>query len=386
MTADNDPGYDHDQDNRHHNQQMTHALRLAARGLYTTDPNPRVGCVLVRDGERVGEGWHQRAGGPHAEVVALQQAGERARGATAYVTLEPCSHQGRTPPCADALIKAGVTTLVAAMEDPNPLVAGSGLKRLAEAGVRVRCGTMAAQAAALNPGYIRRMRDGRPLVRVKLAMSLDGRTAMASGQSKWITGAAARRDVQRLRARSSAILTGIGTALADDPSLTVREPPLDYPPGEVRQPLRVVVDPRLSTPADARILTAPGRSLLATAVDDPAQAELLGRAGAEVVRLPGGLDKVDLAALLAELARREVNEVLVESGAVLAGGFLQAGLVDQIIVYLAPLLMGDRGRGLFHLAGLEQMEDRLQLAIEDIRAVGDDWRIQARPKPASGPA
>lgn len=363
---------------------MTRALRLAARGLFTTDPNPRVGCVLVRDGEVIGEGWHLRAGGPHAEVFALREAGERARGATAYVTLEPCSHHGRTPPCAQALIDAGVDAVVVAMEDPNPAVSGRGLAMLADAGIKVRSGLLAAEAAALNPGYIRRMRNGLPLVRVKLAMSPDGRTAMDSGQSQWITGSEARRDVQRLRARSSSIVTGIGTVLADNPSMALRDLPDGYPEGDARQPLRVVVDPRLSTPVDARILAMPGEVLVATAVDDPAHAELLSGAGADVVVLPGGLDQVNLAALLQELARRENNEVLVEAGAVLAGGFLKAGLIDELIVYMAPLLMGDGARGLFHLPGLDDLQDCLQLDIQDIRAVGRDWRIQAVPgKPRS---
>jgi len=359
---------------------MNRALELAARGLYTTDPNPRVGCVLVRDGEVVGEGWHRRAGGPHAEVVALKQAAERAKGASCYVTLEPCSHHGRTPPCADALIKAGVREVIAAMPDPNPAVSGSGLERLREAGISVRSGLLEQQARALNPGFIRRMSEGRPLLRLKLAMSLDGRTAMASGESQWITGAGARRDVQRLRARSSAIVTGIGTVLADDPSMTVRSEQLGgYPDGELRQPLRVVVDPHLSTPLQAKILQRPGGdTLIATATDDGEHAETLKQAGADVVVLPGSLDTVDLAALMTELGRREVNEVLVETGAVLSGAMLRAGLVDELIIYMAPLLMGDAARGLFHLPGLDTMADRLQLSIDDMRAVGDDWRISAR--------
>ena len=361
---------------------MNRALHLAARGLYTTDPNPRVGCVLVRDGEVVGEGWHQRAGGPHAEVVALQQAGDRARGATCFVTLEPCSHHGRTPPCAKVLIKAGVTSVIAAMKDPNPAVSGGGLGLLRDAGIEVRVGLMEQQARELNPGFIRRMSEDRPLVRLKLAMSLDGRTAMASGESRWITGAEARRDVQRLRARSSAIVTGIGTVLADDPSMTVRREQIgDYPDGELRQPLRVVVDPRLSTPTDAKILASSGKVLLATAVDDPEQTGLLQQDGADVVVLPGGLDAVDLDALMRDLAQREVNEVLVETGAVLSGAFLKAGLIDELVFYMAPVLMGDGARGLFHLPGLEAMADRIDLDIQDIRAVGRDWRISARVTP-----
>lgn len=355
---------------------MAHALQLAERGLYTTDPNPRVGCVLVRDGEVVGEGWHERAGEAHAEVHALAQAGEKARGATAYVTLEPCCHHGRTPPCSEALIAAGVSRVVAAMEDPNPRVAGEGLAQLAAAGIATESGVMADVAAALNPGFVMRMRQGRPWVRCKLAMSLDGRTAMASGESKWITGPQARQDVHRLRARSSAMLTGIGTVLADDPSLTAR--PVDTPPaGGWRQPLRVVLDPHLSTPTGARLLTLPGRSVVATCSDEKGVREALVRAGAEVWVLPGTGDAVDLQALLERLGEEQINEVLLETGATLSGAMLRAGLVDELIIYVAAHLMGDGARGLFHLPGLESMDQRIELNIRDIRAVGADWRITA---------
>jgi diaminohydroxyphosphoribosylaminopyrimidine deaminase/5-amino-6-(5-phosphoribosylamino)uracil reductase len=358
---------------------MARALRLARRGLYTTDPNPRVGCVLTRDGKVVGEGWHRHAGEPHAEILALRAAGDLARGADCYVTLEPCNHQGRTPPCTQALIKAGVGRVVAAMQDPNPLVSGQGLRTLEEAGIPVRCGVLEAQAKALNPGFIKRMVEGRPLVRCKLAMSLDGRTAMASGESRWISGEAARRDVQRLRARSSAILTGIGTVLADDPSMTVRRAQIrDYPEESIRQPLRVVVDPHLSIPAEARILHRDGNSMVATAYDDPELIESLSSDRVEVVRLPGGLDQVDLQALLSCLAEREINEVLLETGATLSGAMLRAGLIDELVVYMAPSLMGDAARGLFHLPGLDEMAQRVRLKIDDIRAVGEDWRISAR--------
>ncbi len=346
---------------------MAHALQLARRGLNTTDPNPRVGCLIVKDGEVVGEGWHERAGEPHAEVHALREAGERARGATAYVTLEPCSHHGRTPPCADALVEAGVARVVAAMQDPNPRVAGSGLARLREAGIAAEAGLMQLDAEAINPGFIKRMREGRPLLRCKLAMSLDGRTAMASGESFWITGAAAREDVQRLRARSSAIITGIGTVLADDPAMTVRSKALGENP---RQPLRVVLDPELRTPADAKIVSGPGECLIAAreagAID-----------GAEVIALPGE-EGIDLEALMAELARRECNEVLLEAGTTLSGAFLRAGLIDELVVYTAPKLMGDGARGLFHLPGLESMAESIALEFSDVRRVGDDLRISAR--------
>ncbi len=358
---------------------MARALQLARRGLYTTDPNPRVGCVLVRDGEVVGEGWHQRAGGPHAEVHALQEAGEEARGATAYVTLEPCCHHGRTPPCSRALIHAGVSRVVAAMEDPNPQVAGQGLAELAEAGVQVESGLLREQAEALNPGFVRRMRTGRPFVRCKLAMSLDGRTAMESGESKWITGEAARQDVQRLRARSSAIMTGIGTVLADDPSMTVR---LDEAGGGdgARQPLRVVLDPHLSTPPTARMLSLPGDTLLFTACDEPDLQRPLVQVGARVVALPDGPDAVDLPGALEHLGRQQVNEVLLETGAMLSGAMLRAGLIDELVVYMAPHLMGDGARGLFHLPGLQAMDQRIELDVRDLRAVGRDWRITAVPR------
>jgi diaminohydroxyphosphoribosylaminopyrimidine deaminase/5-amino-6-(5-phosphoribosylamino)uracil reductase len=360
----------------HDSEMMRRALCLAERGLYTTDPNPRVGCVLVRAGEIVGEGWHAVAGGPHAEIVALQQAGEQARGATAYVTLEPCCHHGKTPPCSEALIAAGVARVVAAMEDPNPLVAGQGLAQLRAAGIATATGLLAAQAEALNPGFVQRMRIGRPFIRCKLAMSLDGRTAMASGESQWITGPAAREDVHRLRARSSAIMSGIGTVLKDDPSLTVR---LE---GDVavKQPLRIVLDPHLSTPENARFLQQPGESLIVTACTEEAVQQRLRQAGAEVLCLPNGHDAVDLVALMRVLAERGINEILMETGAILSGAVLHAGIIDELIVYMAPKLMGDKARGLFHTPGLDLLADAVELDIRDIRAVGDDWRITAKIK------
>lgn len=366
---------------------MARALQLAQRGLYTTDPNPRVGCVIVRDGDIVGEGWHTRAGQPHAEVVALKQAGNQAKGATVYVTLEPCAHQGRTPPCAQALIKAAVGRVAAAMEDPNPLVSNRGLDALHGAGIEVQKGLLQAQAEAMNPGFIMRMTEQRPLVRCKLAMSLDARTAMASGESKWISGPDARRDVQQLRARSSAIVTGIGTVLADDPSLTVRAEDIGEPPPgakEWRQPLRVVVDPHLSTPMDARVLKAPGRTLIATRSEDAGLTKLLNKQGAEVVRFEGPADVVDLGQLMAHLAERQVNEVLLETGATLSGAALQAGLIDEIIIYMAPILMGSDARGLFRLPGMRRMAERIELDITDVRPVGRDWRIAASVKEKTG--
>lgn len=351
---------------------MARALELAARGLHTTDPNPRVGCVIVRDGEVVGEGWHARAGEAHAEINALAQAGARARGADVYLTLEPCSHQGRTPPCADALIAAGVRRVVAAMQDPNPRVDGSGLARLRAAGIACAVGLLEQQARGLNPGFVSRAQRGRPLVRVKMAASLDGRTALAGGESRWITGEAARADVQRLRARSSAILTGIGTVLADDPALTVRA--LDIG----RQPLRVVVDTGLRTPPTAKLLRPPGRALIATASDDSHRTRALADAGAEVVRLAQAYGGVDLERLMALLAEREINEVLVEAGPQLAGPLLAQGLVDELVLYFAPAFLGDDARGMFHLPGIAALADRKELEIVDVRAVGADWRITAK--------
>ena len=329
---------------------MGRALDLARRGLYTADPNPRVGCVIVKDGEMIGEGWHARAGEPHAEIHALAAAGTRARGATAYVSLEPCRHHGRTGPCTVALIEAGVQRVVAAMRDPNPQMAGRGLADLARAGVRVDDGVLAPEAEALNAGFVSRHRRGRPLVRVKIAASLDGRTAMASGESRWITGAAARRDVQRLRAASSAVLTGIGTVLADDPLLTVRDERFGPSP---RQPLRVVLDSDLRTPPAARLLEAPGRTLVVAARASE-RAAALRAAGAEVLVLDDGAARVDAQALLAALAAREVNEILVEAGATLAGALLGQGLADELVVYLAPVLLGCRARGMVALPAIER--------------------------------
>jgi len=352
---------------------MARALALARRGLYSADPNPRVGCVLVRESEIVGEGWHERAGEAHAEVIALAAAGDRARGATVYVTLEPCCHYGRTPPCTEALLQAGVVRVVAAMGDPNPQVAGQGLAILRQAGVAVECGLLEAEARALNPGFIQRMTQGRPFVRLKLAMSLDGRTALASGESQWLTGNAARQDVQRWRARSSTMLTGIGTVLADDPGLNVRLPDVS------RQPLRVILDRRLRTPPTARTLQLPGSVLIFTAVADADQQAPLQQAGADIVVIPSAGRGLDLAAVMAELARRESNEVHVECGPTLAGALLDAGLVDELIIYMAPVLLGDQARALFQLPALTRMPDRRTLELLETRAVGQDWRLRLRP-------
>ena len=351
---------------------MARALELAERGLFTTTPNPRVGCVIVRDGRCVGEGWHVRAGEPHAEVHALAMAGEAARGATAYVTLEPCSHHGRTPPCAEALVRAGVGRVVAAMEDPNPLVAGRGLARLREAGIATLSGVLEAEARELNLGFVSRMTRGRPWLRLKAAATLDGKTALENGVSQWITGDDARRDAHRWRARSCAVLTGIGTVRDDDPQLNVRAIPTE------RQPLRIVVDARLDTPLNAKLLDG-GPVLIAAATDDPARIAALRHRGAEVVVLPNQGGKVDLPALLAELGRRGINEVLAESGFKLNGSLLREGCVDELVLYLAPSLVGDAARGLFNLPALSSLADKRQLAFRDVRMVGRDLRIVARP-------
>ncbi len=366
---------------------MIRALQLARRGWYTTRPNPRVGCVLVRDGRIIGEGWHRRAGEPHAERLALAAVDGDPRGATAYVTLEPCCHFGRTPPCADALVEAGIGRVVVAMEDPNPLVAGRGLQRLREAGIRVEVGIQEQAARALNPGFIRRCTLGQPLVRVKLAASLDGRTAMANGESQWITSDSARRDVHRLRAAADALVTGIGTVIADDPSLNVRLTAADLgldAEEKVPTPLRVILDSRLRTPETARLLRLPGRTLIVGTADPYGNRRRLEAAGAEVlIQNTATADSrraLDLPAVMRDLAARGVNELLVEAGPTLAGAFVQAGLVDELLVYLAPHVMGHRGRPLFHLPGVESMNERIGLRIVEIRAVGQDWRVRAIPE------
>ena len=361
---------------------MARAIRLAGNGIYSTHPNPNVGCLVVNRDQVVGSGWHRRAGEPHAEIHALREAGERARGADVYVTLEPCSHQGRTPPCADALVAAGVRRVVVAMKDPNPLVAGQGLERLRAAGVKVETGLLENQAQALNPGFVRRMGSGLPWLRLKLAASVDGRTAMASGESRWITGAAARQDVQRLRARSSAIVTGIGTVLMDDPAMNVRLNASQLHNVEpVRQPLRVVLDSGLRMSPQARMLGLPGDTLVLTVSEDAERQQALRDAGAEVVALAAGNERAAPLTVLQELARREVNEVLLECGPTLAGAFVTAGLVDELVLYLAPHLMGDDARGLFRLPGLENMQQRVALQWIDQRSVGNDLRLVARFSP-----
>ncbi|TXH89992.1 MAG: bifunctional diaminohydroxyphosphoribosylaminopyrimidine deaminase/5-amino-6-(5-phosphoribosylamino)uracil reductase RibD [Pseudomonas sp.] len=362
---------------------MARALELARKGLYSTHPNPRVGCVIVRDGRIVGEGWHAKAGEPHAEVHALRQAGEQARGATAYVTLEPCSHHGRTPPCADALHNAGVSRVVAAMQDPNPQVAGSGLLRLANAGIVVHCGVLEAEARALNAGFIKRMEHGLPFVRVKLAMSLDGRTAMASGESQWITGPQARAAVQRLRARASVIITGADTVLADQARLTVRAEELGLNAELTalaidRPPLRVLIDGRLRVPLSALFFQA-GPALVVTCAAAAAR-ERFREARHELLAIPGSNGHVDLRKLLLELAARGANEVLVEAGPKLAGAFARVGLVDEYQLFVAPKFLGSSARPLLDWP-LGRMAEAQDLDIREVRAVGDDWRITAVPRP-----
>ena len=350
---------------------MLRALALAERGLFTTTPNPRVGCVLVRDAAVVGEGWHERAGEPHAEIMALRAAGSAARGATAYVTLEPCSHHGRTPPCADALISAGVQRVVAAMEDPNPQVAGDGFARLRAAGIDVDSGLCERQAQELNIGFVSRMRRGTPWLRLKIAASLDGRTALRNGDSKWITGEEARRDGHGWRARACAIVTGIGTVMADDPQLTVRDVATS------RQPLRIVIDSRMEIAPGARVLAGGGIVLFA-AREDAQKRRQLEALGVEVVLLPNPGGKVDLPACVRELGRRELNELHVEAGCKLNGSLLREGLVDELLVYLAPSLLGDQARGMFALPELTSLSARRECELIDLRRIGRDVRIIAR--------
>ncbi|MCB1958096.1 MAG: bifunctional diaminohydroxyphosphoribosylaminopyrimidine deaminase/5-amino-6-(5-phosphoribosylamino)uracil reductase RibD [Rhodocyclaceae bacterium] len=355
---------------------MAEALRLAERGLHSTSPNPRVGCVIVRDGERVGKGWHERAGEAHAEVHALRAAGARAAGATAYVSLEPCAHHGRTPPCTDALIAAGVRRVVAAMQDPNPAVSGRGLAQLAEAGIETACGLLGEAALALNCGFVSRMQRGRPWLRVKLATSLDGRTALSNGTSQWITGAAARADGHRWRARSCAVLTGIGTLLADDPQLTVRAIRTD------RQPIRVVIDSQLRTPLGARVLEG-GRTLIYCADASPERTAALQARGATVLSLPDESgQQVDLWAMLRSLADQGVNEILSEAGATLNGALVASGCADELLVYLAPRMLGHLARSGLELPDYESLEAPPRWTMADVRQLGDDLRVILRPASA----
>ena len=346
---------------------------MAERGVFTTAPNPRVGCVIVKNEVIIAEGWHHRAGEAHAEVNALVQLNQReANGADCYITLEPCSHDGRTPPCCDAIIKAGIKRVIIAMKDPNPMVAGRGIEKLKQVGIVVVLGVLEEQAEKLNQGFCQRMRMGRPYIRSKLAMSVDGKTAMASGESQWITSQDARQDVQKLRAQSSVILTGIGTVLTDDPSLSVR--PGDwYPQGElVRQPLRVVIDSNLRIPLNAKILNSEAETLVVSIKPSD-------KKGVNVMVIQADRGHVDLKKLMNRLAEREINDVMVEAGSKLNGALVQAGLVDELVIYMAPKLLGDSAQGLFHLPALQKMSQNIALNITDIRAVGSDWRITASP-------
>ena len=364
---------------------MQRALTLAARGLETTDPNPRVGCVIAQRGRVVAEGWHERAGEAHAEVAALAAAGAQARGADVYVTLEPCSHHGRTPPCVEALAAAQVARVVYAMADPNPQVDGRGAAALRAAGISVEAGLLAQEAAELNAGFVKRMRHGRPLVRVKLAMSLDGRTALASGESRWITGDVARADVQHWRARSSAVLTGVGTVLAVDPRLDVRLP--DETPGRARrQPLRIVLDTRLRTPPASRLLQVGGGEVLiltgVTSADDPRAAALAGH-GARLESLPMAAGRLALPAVLDRLGELELNEVLVEAGATLAGELLRQGLIDELLLYVGPRLLGPEARSLVTLPDPGALEHAPSFAFFETQQLGEDLRLRLRPRQAA---
>ena len=357
---------------------MGRALQLAESGLYTTHPNPRVGCVILRGGEIVGEGWHERAGGPHAEVVALRAAGERAAGATAYVTLEPCCHQGRTPPCTEALIGAGVTRLVFAVADPHPRVAGGGARRLAGARIEVLGGVLEADARALNIGFFSRFERDRPWVRSKLAISVDGRIALANGVSRWISSEAARRDAHRLRARSSAILTGVGTVNADDPAFNVRRSDLE----SARPPDRIVLDSRLRMAATAQLLRQPGETRIMCVQPDPARQQQLEAAGAVVEPVPAINGRPDPHAVLKRLSELENNEILVEAGPGLNGCLLRAGLIDELVVYLAPRVLGGNARGMFDIPELTEMSVRPELELTECRRLGSDLRLTYRTRVA----
>ena len=348
---------------------MARAIKLAAKPVFSPHPNPRVGCVIVNNGKIVGEGFHEFAGGPHAEVNALQLAGNEAKQSTVYVTLEPCSHFGRTPPCADALLKAQVAEVIVAMKDPNPKVAGKGLEKLKQAGIKISFGLLAQQAKELNKGFIKRMLHNMPWVCSKIAMSIDGRTSMSSGESKWITGSQARKDVQVLRARTHAILTGSGTVLADDPQLTVREFAKSTP--GFRQPVRIVVDGQKKLPATAKIFQETGETILAV--------KAAGDLNCTYIEVKSDSEKIDLSLLLKELAKKEINEVLVEAGPGLNGALLSQGLIDELIVYMATDVMGDDANGMFHLPQLKSMQQKIPLTCKDVRKIGNNIRFKLTP-------
>ncbi|WP_029407771.1 bifunctional diaminohydroxyphosphoribosylaminopyrimidine deaminase/5-amino-6-(5-phosphoribosylamino)uracil reductase RibD [Thiomicrorhabdus sp. Milos-T2] len=368
---------------------MQQAIDLAKKGLYSTKPNPAVGCVLVKDGVVVGEGWHQKAGQPHAERVALANAGDKAKGATAYVTLEPCSHFGRTPPCADGLIEAQVSRVVVAMQDPNPMVSGQGIERIRKAGIEVLVGVLEAEAKQINLGFIRKMEKQLPFVRLKMASSLDGRTAMENGESYWITGEESRLEVHRMRARCGALITGIGTVLADNPSLTVRLTDNELAKLNLNQdnchPIRVVLDPHLSMPLDAKMLSLPGRTILMTSLETVERSseivDAIHAKGVEIVAVSAENDRLDIESILRYLAEAEqINDVMVESGAIVAGAFILSGLVNEIHSFIAPSLMGNMAKPMFVLPGLETMDDKINLSIQSMDRFGEDARIILVPK------
>lgn len=352
---------------------MSYALRLAEKGLYSTTPNPRVGCVLTLDDRIIGSGWHEKAGEPHAEINALASTSEAACGATAYITLEPCSHYGRTPPCVNALIDAGITKVIIAMEDPNPMVSGRGCMLLEQAGITVQTGLLQVQAQALNIGFIMRMMHKKPWIRLKTAASLDGKTALNNGISQWITGEAARQDGHRWRARSCAIMTGIGTVKSDNPQLSVRHAET------ARQPKKIIVDSHLNIPLNAKLLQSDGEVLIFTAHDENVEKkEALSRMGAQVIVMPNEKGAIDLKKMMTVLAAMEINEVLVEAGRELNGALIEAGLVDEMIFYLAPHLLGDDARGMIKLPELTCLEQKKELKIQDVRMIGQDIRIIAK--------
>lgn len=365
-----------------HEYWMARALRLAGKGYYSTHPNPRVGCIVVSDGKQVAAGFHEYPGGPHAEINALSQLGGNAEKCTVYVTLEPCSHTGKTPPCADALIHANPDRIVIAMQDPNPLVAGEGISRLKRAGIDVIYGVQKTQALELNAGFIKRMTDNRPFVRIKMAMTLDGRTALANGLSQWITGTDARQDVQYLRAASSAILSTAETVLSDDASLNVRLNPVQlHQQIPVRQPIRVIIDSQLMLSGQEKLFSLEGEIWLFTTRQDVSSIKRFDRTNAKIFVMPGHASGLmDLEYLMRKLAELEINEVHTECGATLAGALLQDRLVDELVIYMAPSLLGDHAKGLFDLGEISIISDKIQLSISDVRCVGDDIKIVAKPE------
>jgi len=367
-------------------QYMARAIQIAKKGQYTTSPNPYIGCVLVKNNQIISEGFTQEAGQAHAEIDALNKAQVSVKNATAYVTLEPCSHTGKTPPCADALVKSGINRVVIAMLDPNPQVSGNGVKKLKDAGIDVSVGILEELARKLNRGFFKRMEYGLPFVRIKMAMSLDGKTAMASGESQWITGAEARNDVQRFRALSDAILTGSGTVIDDNPSLNLRLGSVDLgiensindgSNKNLKQPLRVVLDTHLKMSSTSKMLDLEGNTLIYTCSEDTQKIQSLSKSGAEIKFIPS--DRISLKKVFKDLAKREINDVHVEAGATLCGALLEENLVDELVIYMAPTILGGDARSLFNLPRIETMKDKVNLKINDIRSVGNDWRFTAIP-------